>query len=74
MPRKRLTLEALVEEGRLDARNWRHRRALDESREPLADAELEETRQLALGYRGLRGAKERAAAALREFAGLVNRG
>jgi hypothetical protein len=45
MPRKRLTLEALVEEGRLDARNWRHRRALDESREPLADAELEETRQ-----------------------------
>ena len=73
MPRKRLTLEALVEKGRFDARNWRHRRALDESREPLADPELEEARQLALGYRGLRGAKERGAAALREFGELVNR-
>ena len=39
MPRKRLTLEALVERATFDPDNFRHRRALDESG-PLDDPEL----------------------------------
>jgi hypothetical protein len=73
MPRKRLTLEALVAGGRFDPENHRHRRALDESG-PLDDPKLEEARRLALDFRGLHfgGAKVRGAEALQEFAALVN--
>lgn len=70
MPRKRLTLEALVERGTFDSANHRHRRALDESR-PLADPKLERARVHALELRGAGGARVRGAEALREFAGLV---
>jgi hypothetical protein len=71
MPQPRLTLEALVERGTFDEANWRHRRCLDESTEPLGDPELEEARQRVLYLRGVGGAKVRAAETLREFAGLI---
>jgi hypothetical protein len=71
MPRKRLTIEALVEAGNFDPTNWRHRRALDESG-PLEDPELEEARRLVLDLRGgHRPAKVMAARRLSEFAQLV---
>jgi len=70
MPRKRLTLEALVEKATFDPGNFRHRRALDESG-PLHDPELEEARRHVLDLRGPRGARVRGAEALQEFARLV---
>jgi hypothetical protein len=70
MARERLTLEALVERGRFDAGNRRHRRALDESGS-LEDPEREQARQQVLSLRGSRGARVRGAQALREFARLV---
>ena len=70
MPRKTLTLEALVAEHRFDPSNFRHRRALDESG-PLDDPELEEARRHVLDLRGPRGARVRGAEALQEFARLV---
>jgi hypothetical protein len=70
MPRKRLTLEALVAGGRFDESNWRHRRALDESG-PLSDPELELQRQHVVDLRGSFGGRVRAAQELREFARLV---
>jgi hypothetical protein len=70
MPRKRLTLEALVESATFDPGNFRHRRALDESG-PLYDPELEEARRLVLALRGPRGTRVRGAEALQEFARLV---
>jgi hypothetical protein len=72
MPRKRLTLEDLVERGTFDASNFRHRRCLDESG-PLDDPELEDARLLVLRLRGVGGAKVRAAETLQEFARLVER-
>ena len=66
MPRKRLTLEALVERGTFDPSNFRHRRALDESG-PLDDPELDRARRLVLSLRGTR-ARVRAAKALQDFA------
>jgi hypothetical protein len=69
MPRKRLTLAHLVAAGTFDPRNWRHRRALDESG-PLDDPELEAARQHVLAYRRT-GDRAWAAPALREFARLV---
>jgi hypothetical protein len=73
MPRKRLTLEALVEGGTFDEGNHRHRRALDESG-PLADPKLEAARQHALDLRLNGGGKFETARALQEFAELVARG
>jgi hypothetical protein len=70
MPRKRLTLQALVEAGTFDPTNFRHRRALDDSG-PLDDPELEEARRHVLDLRGPRGARVRGAEALQEFARLV---
>jgi hypothetical protein len=70
MPRERLTLEALVAGRTFDAGNFRHRRALDESG-PLGDPELEAARQVAVSLRQMRGARIRAAQALREFARLA---
>ncbi|HKH28384.1 MAG TPA: hypothetical protein VKA61_08605 [Sphingomicrobium sp.] len=70
MPRKRLTLEALVERRTFDPGNFRHRRALDESG-PLEDPELEEHRQIVLALRRVGGARVRAAEALREFAQVI---
>jgi hypothetical protein len=70
MPRKRLTLEALVAQGQFDPGNFRHRRALDESG-PLSDPELEEQRQHVLDLRGSFGGRVRAAQELRRFAGMV---
>jgi hypothetical protein len=70
MPRKRLTLKALVERATFDPSNFRHRRALDESG-PLDDPELEEARRHVLDLRGPRGARVRGAEALQEFARLV---
>ena len=64
MPRKRLTLEALVACGTFDETNWRHLRALDES-VPLEDPELEQQRRHVLDLRGVRGGRVRAAVELR---------
>jgi hypothetical protein len=50
MPRKRLTLDDLVAAGTFNPRNFRPRRALDESG-PLEDPELEETRRVLMSYR-----------------------
>jgi hypothetical protein len=73
VPRKRLTLEDLVEAGNFDPTNFRHRRALDES-EPLADPELEELRQEAVWFRQQRiPSKYRAAETLLDFAQAVVR-
>jgi hypothetical protein len=69
MPRKALTLEQLVAEGRFDPTNWRHRRALDES-SPLEDPELEAARRNVLSYRRT-GDRAWGAWALREFARLI---
>jgi hypothetical protein len=71
MARERLTLGALVERETFDPGNHRHRRALDES-EPLEDPELEQARQHVLSLRGSRNARVRSAAALQEFARLIN--
>lgn len=71
MPRKAVTLEQLVSEHRFDPGNHRHRRALDESG-PLADPQLEEARQQALYFRGLKwDGKVRGSEALQAFASLV---
>ena len=70
MPRRRLTLEALVERATFDPSNFRHRRALDESG-PVDDLELEEARRHVLDLRGPLGARVRGAEALQEFARLV---
>jgi len=71
MPRKRLTLEALVAEGRFDPANFRHRRALDESG-PLTDPELEAVRERVVFLRGARGGRVRAAVELQRFARMVD--
>jgi hypothetical protein len=71
MPRKSLTLEALVDGGRFDPGNFRHRRALDESG-PLDDPELEAARQHALDFRRHGGGRVQAAIALQEFAQAVS--
>jgi hypothetical protein len=70
MPRKRLTLEALVERATFDPSNFRHRKALDESG-PLDDPELEGARRHVLDLRGVGAARVRGAEALQEFARLV---
>jgi hypothetical protein len=57
MPRKRLTLEDLVAARMFNPRNFRHRRALDESG-PLDDRELEEARRALVSYRRWRKASE----------------
>jgi hypothetical protein len=72
LPRNRLTLQALVEAGRFDPGNFRHRRALDESG-PLADPELEQAREIVISLRRYGDVKVRAAETLREFARLVGR-
>jgi hypothetical protein len=59
-------------EGRFDPRNFRHRRALDES-EPLDDPELEHWRQIVVSHRRL-GDRAWAAPALRRFAQLIEGG
>jgi len=71
MPRKRLTLEALVADGRFDAANFRHRRALDESG-PLDDPELEAVRESVVFLRGARGGRVRAAVELQRFGRMVD--
>ena len=73
MGRKRLTLQVLVERGLFDPTNHRHRRALDESKEPLEDPELEELRKMALWHRGRNDAKTMGAERLQNFADAVNR-
>ena len=72
MGRKRLTLQDLVDHGAFDPTNFRHRRALDESTEPLDDPELEELRQMALWHRGRNDAKTMGAERLRNFADAVS--
>jgi hypothetical protein len=73
LPRERLTLEALVAEHRFNAGNHRHRRALDESTQPLEDPQLEQARQQALYFRRDRwGGRGRGPEALQAFADLVN--
>jgi hypothetical protein len=73
MGRRRLTLPELVANGRFDAGNHRHRRALDTSG-PLSDPELEKKRQIVVSLRLDRvPSKFRAAEALQEFARAVNR-
>jgi hypothetical protein len=72
MPRKRLTLEALVAGGTFDPTNFRHRRALDESG-PLSDPAMERARRHVRSLRGSTGAKVSAAKALQEFARTVGR-
>jgi hypothetical protein len=73
MGRKALTLPDLVGRGVFDSGNWRHRRALDQSTEPLENARLEDLRQRALYFRLGRGdAKVKGAETLRRFAEAVN--
>lgn len=70
MARKRLTLEDLVAAGVFDPRNFRHRRALDESG-PLANPELEAARERALVCRRV-GDRALGATLLRDFSRLVS--
>jgi hypothetical protein len=59
----------IVNGGRFDPENFRHRRILDES-EPLADPVLEEARRIAVVQRRM-GNRREAPWALRDFARLV---
>jgi hypothetical protein len=73
MSRRKLTLEELVAKGVFNPGNNRHRRALDESEQPLSDPELEELRTIVVWLRGERGAKTQSAKMLQKFAAAVSR-